>query len=57
MLGEFIGMIIYTVGVICAFNSENKEFWFPLVFFIPVLIVYQVSGGHLNPAVTFGIIL
>jgi hypothetical protein len=48
---EFFGCI----GYMLAFNLVPNIDYIPLVLFSMVVLTQKVSGGYVNPAVTFGV--
>lgn len=50
---EFFGCVGYAL---CYNLCENIEL-IPLVLFSMVILTQKISGGHINPAVTFGVYL
>ena len=51
---EFLGMIIFLVGINCSNNSSSVR---ALSLFIAATLTGRVCGGHFNMAVTFGVYL
>ena len=53
IIAEFFGVMGYAL----AFNLMMDYTLMPLVLFSMVVITQKISGGHINPAVTFGVYL
>ena len=51
MFAEFLG----TCGVMMMVNLSNDTAIKALVFYVMIMLTGPYSGGHLNPAVTFGV--
>jgi hypothetical protein len=45
------------VGFMLAFNLMPDYTLIPLVLFSMVICTHKISGGHVNPAITFGVYL
>lgn len=50
---EFFGCIGYTLS----YNLQANIDLIPLVLFSMVILTQKISGGYINPAVTFGVYL
>jgi glycerol uptake facilitator-like aquaporin len=46
-----------TLGYMLAFNITTSIDQIPLVLYSMVILTMKVSGGHLNPAITFAVYL
>jgi len=53
-LGEFLGAIIFSYGIVASSNLEYGDYYIALSFFIAIVTVCQFSPTHLNMAVSIG---
>ena len=53
ILTEYFGCIGYTL----CYNLVTEIELIPLVLLSMVIVTQKISGGHINPAITFGVYL
>ena len=53
LLAEFLG----TFGYMLAINLSDGSRTTTISLYLMMLLTYKVSGGHLNPAVTLGVLI
>jgi glycerol uptake facilitator-like aquaporin len=51
VLSEFFGIMTYSLAV----NLNDGTHLVPLIMFTMIIITQGISGGHLNPALTFAV--
>jgi Major intrinsic protein len=57
MIATIIAEFFAVMGYALAFNLMIDYTLMPLVLFSMVVVTQKISGGHVNPAVTFGVYL